>query len=191
MAAALDCFLDDGIAGASIEDVCARSGASVGSVYHHFGGKQGLASAVYLAALADYQAGFLAELDAHFDDAEAAVRAIVHTHLRWYLVEQPAYGRFLLVHGDAARGAGCEQLTTLSRTFFAGVLAWWRRHAERGALRRLDLDLVYALWLGPAQEYCRLHHLGRVSVVGVRAAPALADGAWQSLRSRPAARSAN
>jgi AcrR family transcriptional regulator len=35
--AALRSFLEHGLAGASIEDVCARSGSSVGSVYHHFG----------------------------------------------------------------------------------------------------------------------------------------------------------
>ena len=33
------------------EDVRMRSGASVGSIYHHFGSKEGIAGALYLAGM--------------------------------------------------------------------------------------------------------------------------------------------
>jgi AcrR family transcriptional regulator len=181
--AALACFLERGVAGAGIEQVCARSGASVGSVYHHFGGKEGLAGAVYLAAMGDYQASFMAALRRHPDDAEAGVRAAVGEHVRWCLRRRPDRARFLLFHGDAARSAAAALLAQLNREFFASVLAWWRPHVRYGALRELDLDLAYALWLGPAQEYCRLRLAGRTEVAPAHAAPVLADGAWQALRS--------
>jgi AcrR family transcriptional regulator len=181
--AALRAFLDRGVAGAPIEDICVRAGASVGSVYHHFGDKGGLAGAVYVGALADYQATFLAVLRGHPDDAEAAVRAAVEAHLRWCLRDRPDLARFLLFQGDAARGAAVEALDELNREFFAEVLRWCRPHARYGALRELDLDLVYALWLGAAQEYCRLRLAGRTAVAPDHARPALADAAWQSLRS--------
>ncbi|WP_028921297.1 TetR/AcrR family transcriptional regulator [Pseudonocardia acaciae] len=181
--AALACFLEHGVAGAGIEQVCARSGASVGSVYHHFGGKDGLAGAVFTEAMADYQVSFLAALRRHPDDARAGVRAAVREHLRWCLRRHPERARFLLFHGDAARAAGAERLAELNREFFASVLAWWRPHVRYGALRELDLDLAYALWLGPALEYCRLRLAGRTRVAPARAERALADGAWQALRS--------
>lgn len=152
--AALRAFLDRGVADAPIEDICLRAGASVGSVYHHFGDKGGLAGAVYVEA-----------------------------HLRWCLRDRPDFARFLLFQGDAARGAAVEALDELNREFFAEVLRWWRPHARYGALRELDLDLVYALWLGTAQEYCRLRLAGRTAVAPDHARPALADAAWQSLRS--------
>src|SRR3954453_16459355 len=49
--AAREVFSGSGFAEASIADVVARAGASVGSLYHHFGGKAEL----YLALFEDYQ----------------------------------------------------------------------------------------------------------------------------------------
>ena len=180
--AALAAFLEHGVAETPIEDICSRAQASVGSVYHHFGDKGGLAGAVYVEALADYQRTFLAVLRRHSDDAEAAVRGVVGAHVRWCLRERSDLARFLLFQGDAARGAGAEALEALNREFFGEVSRWWRPHARYRALREIDLDLAYALWLGPAQEYCRLRLAGRTTVTPARARPALAEAAWQSLR---------
>lgn len=44
--AAEACFAERGYAGTSITEVCTRSGLPVGSVYHHFGNKEGLLVAV-------------------------------------------------------------------------------------------------------------------------------------------------
>lgn len=184
--AALRSFLEHGLAGASIEDVCARSGASVGSVYHHFGSKEGLAGAVFTSALAGYQAAFLTVLDAHPGNAEAGVRAMVATHLRWCLVDRPDQARFLLFHGDAARGATGTGLRTSNRVFFGRVSSWWRTHVAYSALRALEFDLAYAILLGPAQEYCRLSLTGRTAIPPTDAEPALADGAWSALRAQGA-----
>jgi AcrR family transcriptional regulator len=180
--AALDAFLEEGVAGAPVEDICARAEASVGSVYHHFGDKRGLAAAVYVEALADYQAGFVGVLRDHPDDAEAAVREAVAMHLDWCLVDRSRRARFLLFCGDSARGAGAEPLDALNRDFFGEVRRWWRPHVRYGALRDIGLDLAYAIWLGPAQEYCRLRLGGGTDVAPGRAGAALADAAWRSLR---------
>ena len=51
LAAARETFAAGGFADANITDVVARAGASVGSLYHHFGGKADL----YLALFEDYQ----------------------------------------------------------------------------------------------------------------------------------------
>ncbi len=185
LAAALGCFLERGLDGASIEQICAISEASVGSVYHHFGGKQGLAGAVYVDALVDYQAIFAAVLREHAEDAQEGVQAAVRAHLHWCLIARPDRASFLLFHGAAARGAACEKLVRgVNEEFFASVLAWWRPHARYGALRELDLDLAYALWLGPAQEYCRLRLTARSRVPPEQAEGVLADGAWQALRAQ-------
>jgi AcrR family transcriptional regulator len=181
--AALEAFLEHGVVGASIEEVCRRSGASVGSLYHHFGGKEGLAGAVYAEALGCFQDAFTAELRRH-GAAEGGVRGGVRVHLRWCLRDEPRAARFLLFGGDVARGAAAEALRERNRAFFADVLAWWRPHARYGAVRDLAPDLVAALWLGPAEQYCRNRLAGRTAVAPSRAQPVLADGAWQSLRSQ-------
>ncbi|HVY09903.1 MAG TPA: TetR/AcrR family transcriptional regulator [Mycobacteriales bacterium] len=51
LAAAREVFAAGGFADANITDVVTRAGASVGSLYHHFGGKADL----YLALFEDYQ----------------------------------------------------------------------------------------------------------------------------------------
>ncbi|HEX3706277.1 MAG TPA: TetR/AcrR family transcriptional regulator [Mycobacteriales bacterium] len=51
LAAAREAFAAGGFADANITDVVTRAGASVGSLYHHFGGKADL----YLALFEDYQ----------------------------------------------------------------------------------------------------------------------------------------
>jgi AcrR family transcriptional regulator len=182
LAAALASFLEHGVAGASIEDVRRRSGASVGSIYHHFGGKLELAGAVYTTALASYQARFTDTLDRCRDVPATGVREVVRTHLHWCLDERPDYARFLLCHADAARTAAGAELTERNRRFFGAVLRWWRPRARAGHLRELGVDLLYALWLGPAQEYCRLHLAGRIVTDSAPARAELADGAWRTLR---------
>ncbi|MEA2125352.1 MAG: hypothetical protein QOI80_2134, partial [Solirubrobacteraceae bacterium] len=126
-------------------------------------------------ALADYQRTFLTTLDGR--PAEGGVRATVAAHLDWCLRERPAEARFLLFHADAA-----GDVEALNRTFFGEVLRWWRPHVRSGAMRGLDLDLAYALWLGPAQEYCRLRLAGRTRVAPARARTELTEAAWAALK---------
>jgi hypothetical protein len=51
-----------------------------------------------------------------------------------------------------------------------------------GALRDLDLDIAYSLWLAPTQQYARLRLDGRTTVPVKRASAELSDGAWSALR---------
>jgi AcrR family transcriptional regulator len=178
---ARDAFADRGLIGASIGDVSAAATASVGSIYHHFDGKEGLAGAVYVAALGDFQRAFAAAVTRE-PEAEPGIRAGVHTVLRWCLRDEPAGARFQLTAADAARGAAAAELGELNREFFAAVLAWWRPHVRSGTLRDLDLDLAHAIWLGPALEHCRHRLDGRARVSARRADRELADAAWNALR---------
>ena len=46
--AALACFTNKGFTETTMEDIRIRSGASTGSIYHHFSNKEMLARALYL-----------------------------------------------------------------------------------------------------------------------------------------------
>lgn len=181
--AALDAFDEKGYAAATIEDVRTRSGASVGSIYHHFGGKEQLAAALYLRALASYQDGFLAALRAH-PPAEAGVKAVVEHHLDW-VSRHRALARYLLDRSavDIDRASG-QALREQNRAFFAGVQAWLRPHVEAGALQDVPLDLGSALWIGGAQEWTRHWLEGRTATSLRQARRILADAAWEALRTK-------
>jgi AcrR family transcriptional regulator len=101
LAAARDVFAESGFAEANIADVVARAGASVGSLYHHFGGKADL----YLALFEDYQSR-------QEERAAAAVRAA------------RALGRTdpgeLFLAGAEAYLRGCWEERALARMFLAG-----------------------------------------------------------------------
>ena len=60
--AALTCFLRSGVAGTTIDAIQRESGASVGSIYHFFGSKEGVAAELYLDTLRDYFDTYLAAL---------------------------------------------------------------------------------------------------------------------------------
>ena len=94
-------FTSSGFAEASIADVVAGAGASVGSLYHHFGGKAEL----YLALFEDYQQRQEAR-------AAAAVRAARTTG-----ETDPVA---LFVAGSRAYLGGCWAERDLARLFLAG-----------------------------------------------------------------------
>lgn len=101
LSAAREVFTSSGFAESSIADVVGRAGASVGSLYHHFGGKAEL----YLALFEEYQLGQEAM-------AAAAVRAA--------RAEGERDPVSLFVAGSRAYLAGCWAERDLARMFLAG-----------------------------------------------------------------------
>jgi AcrR family transcriptional regulator len=98
--AALDHFLDQGVAATTMKEIQGDAGVSNGSLFHHFETKETLAGAVYADCAARHQRAFLDELALH-DDAESAVKGIVRMHLRW-CVDNPGMARFLVTVSEPA-----------------------------------------------------------------------------------------
>lgn len=172
--AALDSFGSDGEI--TIEGVRRRSGASVGSIYHHFGGKDGIRIALHTEILREYQAGALRALAAA-SDAEAGIKALVHHHLDW-VERNPARARFLL-HGGVSRERVDERLKALNRSMFAAIGEWVERQP---AIRPLRREVFYAAVYGPAQEASRSWLAGRMPSLR-RMDAELAEAAWRAVRS--------
>ena len=61
--AALALFDEAGYAAVTIEDIRRRSEVSASSIYHRFGDKAGIAGALYVQALADFQVGLAHALE--------------------------------------------------------------------------------------------------------------------------------
>lgn len=178
--AALTEFNENGVAGASIEEIRRRSGASVGSIYHHFSSKEGIAASLYLDGLRDYQQGFVAQLDVAVS-IRAGVEHGVRYHVEW-IVGHRELARFLLLGRDPGVVAETEQpLRELNRTFFGAVSDWMAPAVARGELRELPSELLTALWLGPSQELARMWLAGRSRTWPTEAIPVLAAAAWNSL----------
>ena len=170
-----------GVEAAGIDELRRVTGKSVGSLYHRFGSKEGLAAAVYADALGSYQEAMLDELRRH-PAAEAGVKAAVRHHIAWHEAE-PERARFLHENGGIARREpGRSLVAGLNLDFFEEAIRWLRTHIANGAVRDLPFDLAYVLWLGAAQEYCRLWLAGATRVGTRTAKRTLAEGAWNSLQ---------
>jgi AcrR family transcriptional regulator len=193
--AALECFNERGFAAATVEEIRRRSGASIGSIYHHFGGKEGIAAELYVEGLRGYQEGFLRALEtgdgseaggggagAERARAETGIRALVRHHLRW-VERNPELARFLMNRRETELVEATEaRVRELNRSFLPRVTAWVERWVEAGALRPLSADLREPVLLGPCQEFSRLWLAGRTRISLRRAEGELADATWNAVR---------
>jgi AcrR family transcriptional regulator len=178
LSAALASFSEHGYERTTIEGIRSRSGASVGSIYHHFGGKEQIAAALYVEALRDYQDGFLALLTE--GSAERTIKAIVRHHLRW-VDENPQLAGFLQApRGSELRLASEADVRALNRAAFDAVEEWRGAHARD--LRSVSFDVFYAVVIGPAQELARHRLAGRTQTPLRRLERELADAAWRAIR---------
>ncbi|WP_227979058.1 TetR/AcrR family transcriptional regulator [Nocardia spumae] len=168
-------FAEQGALEATLSRIREDAGASVGALYHHFPDKADLYRQVWAHALADYQQCFWASV-ADSADAREGVVAGVTEHLRW--VTDNRYRATILM---SPRPPGVRDSDS-NRDFLVSVARWWRTHARYGAVRDLDFDLLYALWLGPAQEYSRQWVGGGVTAAPIDVAEVLATAAWTTLR---------
>jgi AcrR family transcriptional regulator len=178
LAAALRRFGEDGAVVVNLEDVRLEAGVSVGALYHHFADKAALVEALYAEVTARFQNGFLEVLRAS-PGAEDGIRRAVRYFLRW--VQHHRHETAILLSSRAESPA----LDELNRRFFAEVMGWWRTHAQYGAVKSLPLELLHALWLGPAQEYTRHWYAGHATRSPVAVGAALEAAAWNALKEDP------
>lgn len=177
--AALACFREQGFGATSMEQIRSRSGASVGSIYHHFHSKEELAQALYIEGLADYQQSLLVELTRH-RTAESKTRAVVDHYLGW--VSDHLELMHYLVQMRQADFVAQSEIRASRAAFFRAAAEFFRGHLENGELRAMPFELFVALTTGPVQEYTR-HWLGHPDPGDLKKArKILADAAWASVR---------
>ncbi|MFF0489079.1 TetR/AcrR family transcriptional regulator [Nocardia sp. NPDC004068] len=168
-------FAEHGTVETTLGQIRDAAGASVGALYHHFPDKAELYRQVWANALADYQRNLWAVVGASVD-ARAGITGGVVAHLRW--VTENQYRAAVLT---SARPPGVRESES-NQVFLRDVWRWWRTHAAYGTVRDLGFDLVYALWLGPAQEYARHWLGGEITTAPTAVATELAESAWAALR---------
>lgn len=191
-AAAIELFVERGVAGTRVEDILAAAGASVGSFYHHFGDKLNLAATVYLDLLQRFQSDLLVELDRH-ERTEDAIRGLVVAYLRWAGADPRAMGYLHQCREPSVTEIAGGEESRLREGFDGRLADWVGTRAANGELRVLPFEHSFALWLGPAAQLVR----AAIEPSGHSAAPepdalaahlaqaerVLADAAWEALRS--------
>lgn len=183
--AALTCAAQAGVDAVSIDGVRARCGASVGSIYHHFGSKEGMVAALFFDIFEAQSRSIQAQLDAAVG-VKAGVQALVTGYLDW-VVAQPVHARFLFqARSPVATGPRSAELAEAARGRNQALVAWFEPHRQGGALRDLPCELMPSLVMGPVQSYCRAW-LSERSGQGALPSPEvyrseLAVAAWRAVR---------
>lgn len=181
--AALECFTTVGYEGTTLTAIRQRAQVTTGSLYHYFpGGKAEIAAAAHVESLRAYQTDFLPVLVGAGDDAEAGIRAGVRYHLDW-IESHPKQARFLLAdHPEEVGFALRESLRDVNAEFFATIEGWIDRHIEAGAIREMPKQVLYALWIGPAQEIGRRLVTGQPRLDLAATIDELSAGAWRAVK---------
>src|SRR5947209_10001175 len=150
--AALHLFATRGLRGTSVEDICTASGASNGSVYHHFGSKEGIAAMLYATAIDDYQRGALTVFR-NASSAEAGFRGCVEHYLQWVDDHRDLAVLMLAVEAGDVRELAAGHVAALNEAFRAEIGEWMRGRAAAGELPDIAPDLMMPAVLGPARRF--------------------------------------
>lgn len=179
--AALACFVEQGFAGTTMEDIRRRSGASTGSIYHHFKSKEQLAAAVYLEGIDDYQAGFIAQLENN-SSAKRGIAAVIHYHLRWVEGHSEwAHYLFQMRHADFMAAVE-EDIVQQNIEFYTHILHWLDARYDEGKLRRLPFEVIFPIIISPCFNYASRRLSGQVQSDPEKAGDIFADAAWRALK---------
>jgi AcrR family transcriptional regulator len=152
--AALACFSRHGVEATTIDMIREASGASVGSLYHRFGNKEGIAAEVYMQGLRDFRASLEVRL-ASVRNLEEAVRAVVDANIDW-IVANPDWARFVFNHRMVLATADREK-AFLEETL-ASTQKWWADMLKLPGAESLAVKKspVYASVLtGAVHDYAR------------------------------------
>jgi AcrR family transcriptional regulator len=179
--AALQIFTTKGLMSATMEDIRAQSGASTGSIYHHFPGKEHLIAALYVDGYQDLHR----TMRTAFADSPApaaGVQALVESYLGWF-ERHELLGRFLLQAAGTEYVAACAPLLQQEiGEFETLILGWLEPAIAAGAIVRLPQSLYVPLMIGPCREVIRRWEAGRAVLAAIR--QPLAEAVWRSLARR-------
>lgn len=179
--AALACFNEHGLEPTTIEMVRLRCNTSVGNIYHHFGNKEGLVSALFFAALED-QARLREDYFSRAATAQEGIAALVHGYVDWVTAE-PELARFQYqARAAVAQGPQADELAQRNRERNRTLLAWFDAAGRREQLPAgWPPELLPSLLVGQAEHYCRAWLSGRVQASPRRYREHLARAAWAAL----------
>jgi AcrR family transcriptional regulator len=158
--AALACFASKGFTETTMEDIRKLSGASTGSIYHHFSNKEMLARALYLEGRSSLNATLIASLNAQ--TLREGITALVYAYLDWF--EQHAdLGQYLLQAAESEYlSAYIKVLRQKTRTTLPAeklsdqFLQWLTPYINDGSVVRLPQSLYVPFIIGPSREFIRV-----------------------------------
>lgn len=183
--AALELFVEKGVAETTTRDIAARAGIAEGTIYRHFPSKEALAYSLYANNYASF-AQTLESLQADQLAAFAQLAAMIRGFCRLF-DQDPAMFSYLLL-------AQHQEIRKLPNDFHSPVQVVTNVIAaglEKGEIISLSDDpdlareLASALVLGAVLQTATAHLYGRISCPMADLAPSLSAAAHRLLSAKP------
>ncbi len=187
--AALKSFSTKGFTETTMEDIRRLSGASTGSIYHHFENKEMLAQALYLEGRSDLNAALLASIIDR--QPREGIKALVYAYIDWF-EQHPDLGQYIM------QADSTEYLGSYVKVFRQKILLafpnenltqqffdWLVPYIEDGTIARFPRNLYIPLAIGPSREYVRRWLRMRLTEEIQEAREYLAESAWKVLSPLP------
>ncbi|MFT5894590.1 MAG: AcrR family transcriptional regulator [bacterium] len=183
LAGALECFEKHGIEGTTVSDIRRITNCSIGSLYHHFGSKEGIAEELFIEGITAFNDGMIRRLK-RTNYAEDSVKGVVRFYCEWTAKNRPL-ARYLhsrnIEFSDDAR----LRLRDIHSTYITEVFGLFVRYVEAGELRLLPLETYVPLISGPVQEFTRRWLSGQSeegTSISSQLREIFADAAWKAVR---------
>ncbi len=181
MDVALTYFSDVGVERTNVDKILKGAECSVGSMYHHFGSKEGIAEALFIDGVHQFNTALLEALLPE-TGAKGGIKAMVTFCCEW-VTNKSQLAAFLLSREIKLSENAKEELRELDSEFSLALYDWFVPHVKSSTLLLLPTDLYMALISGPTLEYSRLWLSGRSEKSPGDVAEILSEAAWQAVRS--------
>ncbi|WP_031166798.1 TetR/AcrR family transcriptional regulator [Streptomyces durhamensis] len=178
--AALRVYGESGEQGLTVAAITRASGVSLGSLYHHFGGVDGLMNALLTRWLGRLLGELVASLE-HTRTAHTGIRALVRTYLNFVQEHREAA---LLLHSSYADRQGMadgKRLRDAQEARLSPLAEWAGRYVDSGDLAALPAPLLESLILGPVIGVARRWLSGIDDVDLDQAAVLLPERIWRAV----------
>jgi len=180
LAAALRCFSEQGLDGTTVHDIQRAANCSIGSIYHHFGSKEGVAEALFIEGVENLNKSMLNKLKP-CRSGEACVRAVVGQYCAWSTRNQQL-ARYLHSRDIDFSAEAKARLKVIYRDYIGAVFGIFGPFVENGEIRLLSVDVYVPLISGPIQDYVRRWLSGDHKVVPRKVEALFADAAWNAVK---------
>jgi AcrR family transcriptional regulator len=183
--AALTCFLADGFEQTTIARIQERSRTSNGALFHHFPSKEAIADALFLEAMASFQAGLWELVRRRPRSLRAAVRGTIQHQLQW-IEQHPDLAKFLYARGHLEWSSpGATEVAALNRDLASAFRDWMAPLVESGEIRISSMLVISAIVTGPGHSIAQRWLAGQLKSTPTAFADELAEAAWAGLRGTP------
>ncbi|GLV55661.1 transcriptional regulator [Dictyobacter sp. S3.2.2.5] len=183
--AALKLFATRGYTETTMEDIRQLSGASTGSIYHHFENKEKLALALYLEGRKELNERLQPIMSRPEQPLENTIKDLVAAYVAWF-TDNPELGQFL-IQADSTEylSTQVQSLQQSSDAISQHIIAWLRPMIDTGRIAFYPDQIYMPLLFGPSREFLRRWLKSRQQIDFAHIQQELGRAAWQTLRPHP------